>query len=208
MLVNDCFWKDCRNYRFFFVNNRHNSWNCNFIFFILHSKWQINTRFFVFTKNLNPNKTVVVKYHWNNLYFEFHTPVGIIHKINLDLKCSHWYNEILVKKKDIECLTFVTDVFIKLAHVNWDTTNRNQLRMTKPFIRDEIEFLKRVFLVTCNFSRYYFYSLTTVPNHNRKNRKMSIAGRAKAVRMWVSELRITLSSFRSNCFLVIVVVLN
>lgn len=80
--------------------------------------------------------------------------------------------------------------------------------MTKPFIRDEIEFLKRVFLVTCNFSRYFFYSLTTVPNYNRKNRKMSIAGRAKAVRMWVSELRITLSSFRSNCFLVIVVVLN
>lgn len=51
---------------------------------------------------------------------EFHTPVGIIHILNLDLKCSHWYNEILVKKKDIECLTFVTDVFIKMAHVNWD----------------------------------------------------------------------------------------
>lgn len=51
---------------------------------------------------------------------EFYIFVGIIYILNFDFKCLYWYNEILVKKKDIECLFFVIDVFIKMVYVNWD----------------------------------------------------------------------------------------
>lgn len=116
-LVEWCFWKDCRQSKFFFVNNRHNSWNCNLLslYSIVNERW-IHDFFWCLPDT--SYQTKLTRHHWKYFYLEFHKLFGINHTLNLDLQCSHWYNEILVEKNDIECSTFLkTDMSLSQWHI-------------------------------------------------------------------------------------------